>query len=208
MGKNGAPKFEVPCHSFVITCTSLRESVLHEQKERFNVKNTRHTRPDFPYRWQCAHRALLHEQKERFNVKNTRHTSRFPWSLGPLKEATKIDFDSIQKNLSFRFKSALQTEEIWTGAIIALCMLIYTYVLFGVLCATIHDTRFGLNHTSKYLVMNSGLPGHCDTGIHVPRVLYHSLTEVPKVLGKGIGILQNLQKLRVRVWKCYSIHSQ
>ena len=51
--------------------------------------------------------------------------------------------------------------------------------------------------------MNTGLPGYCNKGIPLPRVLCHSLTEVP---GKGMGILQNLQKFRVRVRKCYRTH--
>ena len=54
--------------------------------------------------------------------------------------------------------------------------------------------------------MNTGLYGYCDKGIPVTRVLYHSLTEVTEVPGKGMGILQNLQKFRVRVRKCYRIH--
>ena len=41
--------------------------------------------------------------------------------------------------------------------------------------------------------MNAGLPGYCNKGIPVPRVLCHSLTEVTEVPGKGMGILQNLQ---------------
>ena len=52
--------------------------------------------------------------------------------------------------------------------------------------------------------MNTGLPGYCNKGIPVPRVLRHSLTEVTEVPGKGMGISQNLQKFRVRVRKCYS----
>ena len=51
--------------------------------------------------------------------------------------------------------------------------------------------------------MNTGLPGYCNKGIPVPRVLCHSLTEVTEVPGKGMGIFQNLQKFRVRVRKCY-----
>ena len=45
--------------------------------------------------------------------------------------------------------------------------------------------------------MNTGLPGYCKKDIPVPRVLCHSLTEVTQVTGKGMGILQNLQKFRV-----------
>ena len=51
--------------------------------------------------------------------------------------------------------------------------------------------------------MNTGLPGYCNKGIPVPRVLCDSLTEVTEVPGKGMGILQTLQKFRVRVRKCY-----
>ena len=54
--------------------------------------------------------------------------------------------------------------------------------------------------------MNTGLPGYCNKGILVPRVLCHSLTEVPEVPAKGMGILQNLQKFRVRVRTCYRTH--
>ena len=42
--------------------------------------------------------------------------------------------------------------------------------------------------------MNTGLSGYYNKGIPVPRVLCHGLTEVTEVPGKGIGILQNLQK--------------
>ena len=51
--------------------------------------------------------------------------------------------------------------------------------------------------------MNTGLPGYCNKGIPAPRVLCHSLTEVTEVPGKGRGILQKLQKFRVRVRKYY-----
>ena len=54
--------------------------------------------------------------------------------------------------------------------------------------------------------MNTGLPGHCEKGIPVPRVLCHSLTEVTEVPGNGMGILENLQKFRVGVRKCYRTH--
>ena len=54
--------------------------------------------------------------------------------------------------------------------------------------------------------MNTGLPGYCDKGIPVPRVLCHSLIRVTEVPGKGMGILQNLQKFRARVRKCYRTH--
>ena len=54
--------------------------------------------------------------------------------------------------------------------------------------------------------MTTGFPGYCDKGMHIPRVLCHSLTEVTEVPGKGMGILQNLQKFRVRVRKCYRTH--
>ena len=54
--------------------------------------------------------------------------------------------------------------------------------------------------------MNTGLPGYCNKGIPVPRVLCHSLTEVTEVPGKGMGILQNVQKFRVRVRKCHRTH--
>ena len=40
--------------------------------------------------------------------------------------------------------------------------------------------------------------GHCNKGILVPRVLCHSLTEITEVPGKGLGILQNSHKFRVR----------
>ena len=53
--------------------------------------------------------------------------------------------------------------------------------------------------------MNTGLPGYCNKGIPVPRVLCDSLTEVTEVTGKSMGILQNLQKFRVRVRK-YRTH--
>ena len=36
--------------------------------------------------------------------------------------------------------------------------------------------------------MNTGLPGYCNKGIPVPRVLCHDLTEVTEVPGKGMGI--------------------
>ena len=52
--------------------------------------------------------------------------------------------------------------------------------------------------------MNTGLSGYCNEGIPVPRVLCHSFTEVTEVPGKGIGTLQNLQQLRVRVRKSYT----
>ena len=51
--------------------------------------------------------------------------------------------------------------------------------------------------------MNTGLPGHCNKGIPVPRVFCRGLTEVTRVPGKGRGILQNLQRFRVRVRKLY-----
>ena len=52
--------------------------------------------------------------------------------------------------------------------------------------------------------MNTGLSRYCDKGIPVPRVLCQSYRrEVP---GKGMGILQKLQKFRVRVRKCYRTH--
>ena len=54
--------------------------------------------------------------------------------------------------------------------------------------------------------MNTGLPGYCNKGILVPRVLCHSLTEVTEVPGEGMRILQNLQKFRVLVRKCYKTH--
>ena len=54
--------------------------------------------------------------------------------------------------------------------------------------------------------MNTGLPGYCNKGMPVPRVLCHSLTEVTEVPGKGMGILQTLHKFRVRVRKCYRTH--
>ena len=54
--------------------------------------------------------------------------------------------------------------------------------------------------------MNTGLPGYCNKGIPVPRVLCHSLTKVIQVPGKVMGILQNLKKFRVRVRKCYRTH--
>ena len=41
--------------------------------------------------------------------------------------------------------------------------------------------------------MNTGLPGYCNKGIPVPRVLRHSLTVVTEVPSKGMGILQNLE---------------
>ena len=42
--------------------------------------------------------------------------------------------------------------------------------------------------------MNTGLPGYCNKGMPVPRVLCHSLlTEITEVLGKGMGILQNIR---------------
>ena len=61
-------------------------------------------------------------------------------------------------------------------------------------------------HSSGQTWMNTGLPGYCNKGIPVPRVLCHNLTEVTKVPGKGMGILQHLQKFRVRVRKWYRTH--
>ena len=68
--------------------------------------------------------------------------------------------------------------------------------------------------TSKYKAhslfctsINTGLPGYCASGIPVPRVLYHSLTEVTEV-GKGIGILNNSDKFLVRVRKCFRTHTR
>ena len=46
----------------------------------------------------------------------------------------------------------------------------------------------------------------CNKGIPVLRVLCHSHAGVTEVTGKGMGILQNLQKFRVRVRKCYRTH--
>ena len=54
--------------------------------------------------------------------------------------------------------------------------------------------------------MNTGLPEYCAEGIPVPRVLCHNLAEVTEIPGKGRGVLQNLQKFRVRVRKCYRTH--
>ena len=54
--------------------------------------------------------------------------------------------------------------------------------------------------------MKTRLPGYCDKGVPVPRVLCHSLAEVTGVPGKGTGILQNLPKFRVRVRKCCRTH--
>ena len=51
--------------------------------------------------------------------------------------------------------------------------------------------------------MDAGLPGYCKNGIPVPRVLCQSRTEVTEVSGKGMRILQNTQKFRVRVRKSY-----
>ena len=52
---------------------------------------------------------------------------------------------------------------------------------------------------SDETLMNKELPGYCNEGIPVPRVLCHSLTEVSEFPGKGMRILQNFQKFRVRV---------
>ena len=43
-----------------------------------------------------------------------------------------------------------------------------------------------------------GLPGYCNKGISIPRVLCHSFIEVTEVPGKGMGLIQNLRKFRVR----------
>ena len=51
--------------------------------------------------------------------------------------------------------------------------------------------------------MNKELPGYCNKGKPVPRVLCHNLTEVTEVPGKGMGIFENFQKFRVRVRKSY-----
>ena len=52
--------------------------------------------------------------------------------------------------------------------------------------------------------MNTELPGYCNEGIPVPRVLYHSLTRVTEFPGKGMmRILQNFKKFRVRVRMSY-----
>ena len=51
---------------------------------------------------------------------------------------------------------------------------------------------------SKRELMHVGSPGTV-TKVPVPRILCHSnLTEVTEVPGTGMGILQNLQKFRVR----------
>ena len=50
------------------------------------------------------------------------------------------------------------------------------------------------------------LTGYCNKVIPVPWVLCLSLTEVTEVPVKGMGIIQNLQKFRVRVRKCYRTH--
>ena len=60
-----------------------------------------------------------------------------------------------------------------------------------------HNALFGLN-LNEYRAPRVLLPGYCNKGIPVPQVLCHSLTEVTEVPGKGMGILQNLQKFRVR----------
>ena len=73
-------------------------------------------------------------------------------------------------------------------------------------CGWRHDVI--MHHASScWTWMNTGLPGYCIKGIPVPRVLCHSLIEVTKVPGKVMGILQNLQKFRVRVRKCYRSHT-
>ena len=54
--------------------------------------------------------------------------------------------------------------------------------------------------------MNTGLPGHCNKGIPIPRVLCHNLTEVTQVPGKGMGILYKLQNIHIRVRKCHRTH--
>ena len=46
--------------------------------------------------------------------------------------------------------------------------------------------------------MNTELPGYCNEDIPVARVLGHSLTGVTKFPGKGMKILQKIQKFRVR----------
>ena len=51
--------------------------------------------------------------------------------------------------------------------------------------------------------MNTELPGYFNEGKPVPRVLCHSLTGVTKFPDKGMMILQNFQKFRVRVWGSY-----
>ena len=51
--------------------------------------------------------------------------------------------------------------------------------------------------------MDTGLFGYCNRGLPVPRVLCHSLTELTEVPGKGMEIVQNFQKFRVRVRKSY-----
>ena len=61
-------------------------------------------------------------------------------------------------------------------------------------------------HSSGLTWTNTGLPGYCNKRIPVPRVLCHRLTEVTEVPGKGMGILQNFQKFRVRVRKSYRTH--
>ena len=53
--------------------------------------------------------------------------------------------------------------------------------------------------------MNTGLPAYCNKGIPVPRVLCPNLTEVTEVQ-VNMGTLQNLQKCRIRVRKCYRTH--
>ena len=43
--------------------------------------------------------------------------------------------------------------------------------------------------------MNTGLPGYCNKGIPVLRVLCHSLTEVTEVSGQGYGDLTELTEV-------------
>ena len=51
--------------------------------------------------------------------------------------------------------------------------------------------------------MNTELPGYCNEGIPVPRVLCRSFEGVTKNPGKGMRILHNFQKCRIRVRKSY-----
>ena len=51
--------------------------------------------------------------------------------------------------------------------------------------------------------MHEEPPGYCNEGIPVRRELCHSLTGVTRFSGKGMRILQNVQKFRVRVRMSY-----
>ena len=57
-----------------------------------------------------------------------------------------------------------------------------------------HKTLLGLKLNEYH---NKDLPGYCNEGIPVPRVLCHSLTGVTEFPGKGVRILQNFQKFQV-----------